>query len=147
MPVHSIRKTLSWMAAIGLAFGVVVTTAHAQMKPMAPMTPPAASPATAAPAAKAPKDAARSNAQLEQEIKALRAQVQELQQAHGMSMDKQPGTSMPNKREGSAVPPVDPPMKKGRMGMGRMEKDDDAMGMPPPDGADSQPMPPAKPHM
>ncbi len=135
MRIHSMQTILSQVAAAALAFGVVVTTAHAQMEPMAPMPPPAASPGTPAPAAKspkAPKVTARTNAQLEQEIKSLRAQVRELQRLHGMAMDQ---------------PPAAPPMKKNCMGMGCMEKDDDAMGMPPPDGTDPKPMPDAMPHM
>lgn len=148
MHIRSMQTTLVPMAAAAFAFGVFVTTAHAEMGPMAPMTPPAASPAPSAPAAKPAKATARTNAQLEQDIKSLRAQVQELQRAHGMAVDKQPGKGMSNMpKDGSAMPPAAPPMKDKCMGMGCMQMEDDAMGMPPPDGAAPQPMPGAMPHM
>lgn len=148
MKTRLMKTAPACMTAAVLALSLSMTAAYAEMEPMAPMTPPAAKPSTPAPAAKAPKTAARSNAQLEQEIQSLRAQVQQLQQVHGMAMDKQPGKSMPNMpKDGSAKPPAAPPMKKDCMGMGCMDEDDDAMGMPPPDGADPQPMPGAMPHM
>jgi hypothetical protein len=118
------------------------------MEPMAPMNPPAAKPSTPAPTAKSPLAATRSNAQLEEEVRTLREQVKQLQQAHGMAPGKQPDQGMPNMpKNGGTKPPAAPPMKKACMWMGCMEKDADAMGMPPPDGADPQPMPDAMPHM
>lgn len=148
MQTRSMQAAPSRAAAAVLALSLVITAAYAEMEPMAPMTPPAAKSGTTAPAAKPPSTTARSNAQLEEEIRTLRAQVQELQQAHGMAMDKPPGKAMPNMPKGGAAkPPAAPPMKDGCMGMGCMEKDDDAMGMPPPDAADPQPMPGAMPHM
>lgn len=149
MQTRSMKTAPARMAAAVLALSLAMTAAYAEMEPMAPMTPPAAKPSAPAPPAKAPKAAARSNAELEQEIKSLRAQVQQLQQAHGMAPDKQPGKGMPNMpKDGAAKPPADPPMKDC-MGMGCMEKDDDAMPMPmpPPDGTDPKPMPGAMPHM
>lgn len=136
-------------AVVALSLSLIPT--YAEMEPMAPMTPPAAKPSSPAPTAKAPRAATRSNAQLEEEIKSLREQVQQLQQAHGTAPDKQSGQTMPNMpnmpKNGGTKPPAAPPMKKDCMGMGCMENGDDAMGMPPPDGADPQPMPDAMPHM
>lgn len=88
-------------------------------------------------------------AQMQQEIEALRAQVQQLQQAHDMPMDKgmgmgmKPGMGMKKMPPKKPMPPAAAPMKKGCMGMGCMEKGDDAMEMPmpPADGADPTPMP------
>ncbi|MDB5972169.1 MAG: hypothetical protein JWQ90_4619 [Hydrocarboniphaga sp.] len=141
MQTRLMKTAPARLAAAVLVLGVATTAAYADMEPMAPMTPPAATTSTPAPAAKAPTTTPRSNAQLEQEIKSLRAQVQQLQQAQGMPMSKPPGKGMSNMpKDGGATPPADPPMKKGCMGMGCMEKGDDAMKMPPP-AVDPKPMP------
>ena len=145
MQIRSINSNPVRAAAAFLALSLTLTAAYAQMEPMAPMTPPATKPGASALAAKPLKSTARSNAELEQEIKSLRAQVQQLQQAHGMITDKQPGAVTQNRDE--AIPPATAPMKQDCMGKGCTEKGDDAMGMPPPNGADSQPMPGAMPHM
>jgi hypothetical protein len=151
MKIRLMKAAPACVGAAVLALSLSMTATYAEMEPMAPMNPPAAKPGSPAPTTKAPRATARSNAQLEEEIKSLREQVKQLQQAHGMAPDKQPDQGMPNMpnmpKNGGTKPPAAPPMKKGCMGMGCMEKDDDAMGMPPPDGADPQPMPDAMPHM
>ena len=140
MKIRPTKRTSAPIAAAFLALSLAMTAAYAEM---APMTPPAAKSSPSAPAAKPPKTTPRSNAQLQQEIDSLRAQVQQLQQAHGMDMSKQPGKGMPMPDSGGAMPPAEAPMKKDCMGMGCMEKGDDAMGMPPAEGSEPQP----KPHM
>ena len=91
--------------------------------------------------------AAPSHAQMQQEIDALRMQVQQLQQAHdmpmgkmdkGMGMGMKPGMGMKKMPDKAAKPPAAPPMKKGGMGM---EDDAMEMPMPPADPADPAPMP------
>jgi len=79
------------------------------------------------------------HAQMQQEIDALRAQVQQLQQAHNMPMNKamKPGMGMKNMPGKKGKPPAAAPMKPG----GMMDDDAMEMPMPPADGADPAPMP------
>ena len=140
MKTQSAKFILSPIAGAVLVLGLSVSAAHAQT------TPKAAAPTTDA--------TPPSNAQLQQELEALREQVRQLQQAqHGSTSAQRqtPPAAAPGKaKDGMAMgKQKDKAMQKGGgMGMmdcmdkmGCMDKMDDAMEMPPADPAKPDPMP------
>lgn len=141
METPSMKFTLAPIAGavLALALGLSVSTVHAQA------TPKAAAQADATPP---------SNAQLQQELEALREQVRQLQQAqHGATSAQRqtpPAAASGKAKDGMAMgKQKDKGMQKGGgMGMmdcmdkmGCMDKMDDAMEMPPADPAKPDPMP------
>jgi len=133
METPSMKFTLSPIAGavLALALGLSVSTVHAQA------TPKAAAPADATPP---------SNAQLQQELEALREQVRQLQQAqHGATSAQRqtPPAAASGKAMGKQGMGMkkDKGMQKGGMGMmDDMDKADDAMEMPPAAPAKPDPM-------